>query len=241
MNNRMLVMSDIHGMCQELMQVLKSAEYSPRRDTLYVLGDYIDRGPDSRKVLDLFMWIKEQAGEALVLLKGNHEDMCIQSFRNGRAFGQDALSLWIANGGDVTLKSFGAFNPWSYIEFMKKMPLFAETQDFIFVHGGVNAELPLGETDAETLLWGRRAEPHMSGKTVVVGHSIQREVTFYPHKNTLYIDTGACKGVFGMIGRMSLVDLSNKKVWWLETGKEASGKVVVEDLAMSRNEEQIVC
>jgi len=230
--SRLLVISDIHGMYDVLRRLLVSVWYRPEIDRLVVLGDLIDRGPQSREVLDFFMDLKKRAGDHLTILRGNHEDMCIDTIRCNKASRKQAVSLWFNNGGDATIASIVDANLLNYIKFMEQLPLYKETDEFIFVHGGVDPELPLADTSPETMLWTRDAWPHVSGKTVIVGHSIHDEVTFYPEAKTLYIDTGACKEVFGRQGRLSLVDLTNQKIHWLKTGSLTSAKTVTEDLVM---------
>lgn len=229
---RTMVISDIHGMVNELTQLLTAVHYRPVADHLFVLGDCIDRGPHSRAVLDFFMKVAGRAGSKLVLLRGNHEDMCIKSFRGGTAYGQDALALWIANGGDATRRSLGEENPWNYITFMEQMPLYAETETFIFVHGGIDPEKPLSQNTDDDLLWGRSYALHHSGKTVVVGHVIKQEVTYYSDVNTLCVDTGAFYGACGLQGRLSLVDLTHREVYWVATGLGEPGPVYKESLIM---------
>jgi len=169
---RTLVMSDIHGMADELFLLLDGIRYKHTADRLIVLGDYIDRGPNSKDVLDYLIKLKKVAGKKLVLLRGNHEDICIKAFHDKPAFGQDAVSLWLDNGGDATLKSIGEANLSKYITFMEKLPVYVEMDKYIFVHGGVNPDMQLSQTDPEDLLWTRDYAAHISGKTVVVGHCI---------------------------------------------------------------------
>lgn len=229
---RQLVISDIHGMFDELQQLLKAVRYRPTSDRLIVLGDLIDRGPRSREVLDFFMLLGKRAGSRLTILKGNHEDLCIKAFRGGDIYGSNALSLWLMNGGDATVASLGDADPGKYLAFMEQLPLYLESGDCIFVHGGVDPDLPVSETDPETLLWTRSNRAHKSGKTVIVGHTIKPEVTFYPEARTLYIDTGACKAAFGQQGRLSLVDLTGGRVHWIGTGERAAGSLVSEPLSL---------
>ena len=92
--------------------------------------------------------------------------------------------------------------------------------------------MQLSLTDPEDFLWTRRYAAHISGKTVVVGHSIKPEVTFIRDANTLCVDTGAFTGMYGAGGRLSVVDLTNKEVHWIPTcSNEASG-LVSENLRM---------
>ena len=229
---RTLVMSDIHGMADELFLLLDGIRYKHTADRLIVLGDYIDRGPNSKDILDYFIKLKKVAGKKLVLLRGNHEDICIKAFHDKPAFGQDATSLWLDNGGDATLKSFGEANLSKYIAFMEKLPVYVEMDGYIFVHGGVNPDMQLSQTDPEELLWTRDYSAHISGKTVVVGHSIKHEVTYIPDANTLCVDTGGFTGMYGRGGRLSIVDLTNNIVHWIQTSSNETHDIVSESLMM---------
>ena len=129
----------------------------------------------------------------------------------------------MANKGDRTLNSFDHKIPDEVISFLKKMPVYAETEQFIFVHAGVHSSLPLSKMRPADLMWSSSISPHISGKMVVVGHVIRDEVTYYPRENTLYIDTGAFRGVQGSAGRLSMVDLTNSIVHWVNTGGHNAG------------------
>ena len=229
---RTLVMSDIHGMADELFLLLDGIRYKHTEDHLIVLGDYIDRGPNSKDILDYFIKLKKIAGEKLVLLRGNHEDLCIKAYHGSSGDKRDALSLWLYNGGDATLKSLGEANLSEYIPFMEKLPVYVEMDQYIFVHGGVNPGMQLSQTDPEDLLWTRNYAAHISGKTVVVGHSIKPEVTFIRDANTLCVDTGAFTGLYGREGRLSIVDLTNNMVHWVPTCSNEAPDLVSENLVI---------
>jgi Calcineurin-like phosphoesterase len=230
---RDFVISDVHGMFFELVRLLSAVDFDPAKDTITVLGDYIDRGSCSREVLQFFKNLKKDYGPNIVLLKGNHEDMCVQAHGYGKGRNDNAMSLWMANGGNDTIKSFQGKLSEETILFIDSLPLFHETDEFIFVHAGVNPALPLGLNHPDTLLWERTPAPHYSGKTVVVGHTIHENVTFYRKANTLCIDTGACRAGFVTRGRLSIVDLTNSKVHWITTGGQGECAHGVQHLELS--------
>jgi serine/threonine protein phosphatase 1 len=224
---RRLVLSDIHGMYDALISLLRQIKYDPLQDHLVMIGDYIDRGPKSLQVIKLVMTLQKKYASNLTLLKGNHEDLCIKAHANEKFSGLDPMMLWMINGGDATLRSFGGSMPQEVIRFMESLPAYFEDDQYIFVHGGVHHEKPLSETDPTDMLWNTNHLPHYSGKTIIVGHSIHEEVTFYPLSKTLCIDTGAFRAVLGKPGRLSLVDLTNKVIHWISTD---SGKYNQKDL-----------
>ena len=99
---RTLVISDIHGELTLFEELLQTAGYNPDKDQLILLGDYIDRGPDSKRVLEKVMELKH---EGAVVLKGNHEDMMVRAFKTDD---ERTWKNWInRNGGTETLKSYG--------------------------------------------------------------------------------------------------------------------------------------
>lgn len=212
-----------------LVVLLQAVRYDPIEDELICLGDYIDRGPDSRKVVELFMELKEHHGPRVTLLKGNHEDMCLQAHKDGLNRKGEAGIRWRFDGSGATLASWGGAVPPKALRFMESLPLYRESRDMIFVHGGVVPELPLEYSDADDLLWSRNEAPHCSGKMVVAGHTVQSEgVTFDAKANTLFIDTGAFFAVQGRPGRLSIVDLTNWMVYFIrtDTGKPGRRKLV---------------
>jgi len=208
-----------------LVALLQAVRYEPSEDALICLGDYIDRGPDSREVVEFFMELKEHHGPRVTLLKGNHEDMCLQAHKDGLVNKRDARNMWRFDGCEATLASWGGKVPLEVLRFMESLLLYHESKDMIFVHGGVVPELPLEHSEPYDLLWSRNAAPHYSGKTVVVGHTIQSEgVTFDAKANMLSIDTGAFIALLGMPGRLSIVDLTNKMVHFIRTDTGKLGR-----------------
>jgi len=213
---------DCHG-CLEALRELRAAMVAdsaradaegPRADRRVVvyLGDYVDRGPDSRGVLDLLIG-EPLAGVESVHLLGNHE-----AFMRGFLDGEDVASVWMMNGGPATLRSYGldlaALNgPWpgggaralraaltaavpaAHRAFLDGLALSHVEGDYFFVHAGVRPGVPLADQEADDLLWIR--EPFLGstadhGKVVVHGHSATAEVAVRP--NRIGIDTGACYG-----------------------------------------------
>ena len=219
--NRHLVISDIHGMYREMVSLFSSVGFDPAKDTLTVLGDYIDRGDRSREVVEYFMDLKSRYGSSITLLLGNHEDLCLKAHRDEWGLGSRAGTIWLSNGGFETLKSYEGTIPPAALAFMESLLLFTETDKYIFVHAGVHPDLPPGECNPQDMLWSRSPKPHYSGKMIVSGHSVCDTVTYNGQANTLCIDTGACKGAIGGHGKLSLVDLTSGIYYWVETGKGA--------------------
>jgi hypothetical protein len=151
--------------------------------------------------------------------------MCLQAHKDGLNRKGEAGIRWRFDGSGATLASWGGAVPPKALRFMESLPLYHESRDMIFVHGGVVPELPLEYSDADDLLWSRNEAPHCSGKTVVAGHTVQSEgVTFDAKANTLFIDTGAFFAVQGRPGRLSIVDLTNRMVYFIRTDTESGAQ-----------------
>jgi len=164
--------SDIHG-CSTTFRYLVEEELRLQpTDSLYLLGDYIDRGPNSKGVLDYIMELQERGHQVKALL-GNHEDMMLQARQE-----PEALGGWLMNGGKTTLSSFGTSAiqeiPEKYWQFLRQLDFYAELEDYYLVHAGFDfsAPDPFSETDA--MLWARhfKADPRVLGtRKIVHGHT----------------------------------------------------------------------
>ena len=177
MSGRTLAIGDIHGCVTALELLLQSIDLQSE-DTLVTMGDYIDRGPDTRRVLDRLIALSQT--HYLVALRGNHEHMMLQARVSCRA-----VTDWLDNGGDAALASYGA-NPgsrnlavipashWTFLE--QQCVDVWETETHFFVHGSVYPDIPLFEQPPYILHWGRftEAKPHQSGKTMICGHTSRK-------------------------------------------------------------------
>ncbi len=186
---RTIAIGDIHG-CIEALDGLLNHIRPESDDTLVFLGDYVDRGADSRLVLDRLIQLKGVCN--LVFLRGNH-DLVMQQWCEG----QIETALWDMIGGQATLNSYGVTEPYlvpaEHIEFLSKCINYYETKTHIFVHGGYQPHLRLEDTSLEFLLWSHLSwplpRPHFSGKTVVVGHTPQTSGAVADFGHLVCIDT----------------------------------------------------
>jgi diadenosine tetraphosphatase ApaH/serine/threonine PP2A family protein phosphatase len=184
---RLLVFGDIHGSISTLHRVL--ARLRPTvADTLLFLGDYIDRGEDSRAVLDLLMELEQQF--ECIFLKGNHEELFLSAY----AGTEEDWGLWLTNGGLKTLLDFESdLPPDRYVDWIRRLQTSYETDAHYFVHAGVQPGKPPAQSCDFDRLWIR--EPFLSsdydwGKTIVFGHTVQFGGPLV-HPNKVGIDTGA--------------------------------------------------
>ncbi|OHV25082.1 serine/threonine protein phosphatase [Rhizobium sp. RMa-01] len=185
---------DIHGCIDPLNRMIDRIEAYASEGTIVFLGDYIDRGPDSKSVLDCVI-----AGTSdrwrWICLKGNHEDMMVAAYADS-----DSRDVWISNGGLETEMSYDGRVLPQHLQWADDRPLMHVDRYRIFVHAGVVPEFPLQRQTKRDLLWLRYPPGESSdywGKHLVHGHtpSLSNPVTTGNRTN---IDSGC---VFG--GKLS--------------------------------------
>lgn len=147
------IIGDIHG-CNRTFQVLLERLDLGEGDQLVLLGDYIDRGPDSKGVIDTIFRLQKD-GREVVCLRGNHEQLLLDALEDA-----GDLELWLINGGRQTMASFGADRlrdiPQPYIDFLGSTHLWYEVNGCLCVHGGLDFSNPEPLTHIHSLLWARR-------------------------------------------------------------------------------------
>ncbi|MBE0651619.1 MAG: serine/threonine protein phosphatase [Bacteroidales bacterium] len=179
------VIPDTHG-CSETLKTLIFQQINPdKKDHLVFLGDYIDRGPDSKGVLDFIMNLEEQ-GYHVAALTGNHESICIKAFEESQKLkhqtGYKHLGRyqqhWSGLGGIQTLKSFQVEEPSDipeeYIDWMRSRDYYLELDDFFAVHAGFNFDIEDPLSDTESMIWIRNfitKHEMIKGKRIVHGHN----------------------------------------------------------------------
>ena len=192
---------DVHGCFDKLEALLLACErVRAGRQVRYVfIGDYVDRGPDSRKVIDLLMHKQLGEGSRYVCLRGNHEQMLIVAAAEERS--DRDLMTWWANGGEQTLDSYGVNDPSSlptpHLEWIKALPLTFSDQKRLFVHAGIRPGAVIADQSDDDLLWIR--EPFLSSESpyesfVVHGHTPTKSRLPDLRSHRLNLDTGACLG-----------------------------------------------
>ena len=190
---KIFAIGDIHGCYKKLCRLLEMPDIDFAHDTLVFMGDYIDRGPYSFEVVAYLLKLKKRCPNT-VFLKGNHEEMLLNYLA-----GIDELG-YLANGGRQTLESYQNHSarhepetiPADHLEFFKKLLLYYETEDYIFVHAGLKNRVPLEKQIPEDLLWIRNKfikSKYDFGKRVIFGHTPFK--TPLMQSNKIGIDTGA--------------------------------------------------
>jgi serine/threonine protein phosphatase 1 len=184
--SRYYAIGDVHGRFDLLSRALDEiGDLEAQGATLVTLGDYVDRGPESREVVDALM--RRTSDPRVVCLRGNHEEMMV----NGLA-DPDAEIHWLVNGGAATLASYGGNVPPEHLAWLSALPVAYETEHQFFVHAGVRPGVSLDAQKREEMLWIRRRfldSDEDFGKHVVHGHTPALEPELKANRSNL--DTGA--------------------------------------------------
>ncbi|MCS6965449.1 MAG: serine/threonine protein phosphatase [Candidatus Kapabacteria bacterium] len=169
---RRFVIGDIHGCIHTLEALLWQQLKVTVDDELFFLGDYIDRGPASKAVVDLLLELRRN-GYRITPLRGNHEQLLLDACDS-----EDMLRLWLYNGALATLQSFGVRHPrelsGEYKAFFAALPFYIETDVAILVHAGLNFDVASPLDDTETMLWDRSLQANpvlLGGRRLIAGHT----------------------------------------------------------------------
>jgi serine/threonine protein phosphatase 1 len=209
MPSRTLAIGDIHG-CLTPFDALIESLAPTRDDHLILLGDIIDRGPDSAGVLRRVLSLRQTL--RLTMLMGNHEQMMLDA-RNSHA----KLADWRLNGGDATLRSYGGVRgalrhvPKDHWEFLERsLANYVQTDTHIFVHASAHPDHAMDEQPDYILRWERceNTPPHESGKVIVCGHTPQLDRAPLNRGHLICIDTHAHGG-----GPLTCLHAESGRVW----------------------------
>lgn len=174
------VIADVHGRFDLLTSAVSLIRRRVREEevcTVVVLGDFVDRGPQSRQCIEYLMNRSFWENIKLVVLKGNHEAMMIETLKT-----PIGPSWWLGQGGDFTMKSYGhgnymfepSFVPASHIDWLEALPLYYADEHRVYVHAAVVDGVPLDQQVEDTFLWARYPAGYAYGygeKHVVHGHT----------------------------------------------------------------------
>ena len=175
------IIPDIHGCPRTLKALLENLLKITKHDQVYFLGDYIDRGPDGKGVLDYLMHLQKEEYE-VHFIKGNHEDMCVKAYeadQKKKLFGgkHQEQKEWEAVGAETTLKSFGVKHPreipQAYIDWMNACVPYIELEEYILVHAGMNFKTDKPFEDTRSMMWTRNFKVDYrksGGRKIIHGH-----------------------------------------------------------------------
>ncbi len=172
------------------------------------LGDYVDRGPNSPRVIDRLLELRSLCHVEPLL--GNHEIMMQAAIQD-----PSQLDFWLYSGGQATLEAYGgdlSNIPECHLEFFQSCQRYVELEDHFFVHANFTPHLPLDKQPDFALFWEHLSahlpQPHVSGKTGIVGHTPQRDGRILRLDHLICIDTYCYGG-----GWLTAFQLENDRVW----------------------------
>ena len=208
-----VVIGDIHGMAEKLKRLLFEIDkwrnsVNMTKPAKYIfLGDYVDRGPDAKWVVGQ---VRAMQDAGAICLRGNHEQLMIDSTETGRG-----MQNFLLNGGGATIESFGSTALFTEArDWMKTLPIFHEDRLRYYVHAGIRPGVPLNQQDDYERLWIRDLFLRFNGnfpKYVVHGHTPTirtntGEDTPEIKENRCNVDTGA-----GSMGRLSAAIFNDRQ------------------------------
>lgn len=169
---RIFAIGDIHGCSKTFQKLVLEKIRIQKSDKIYCIGDYIDRGQDSKGVIDFILKLRKK-GYHIHTLRGNHEYLMMISTQSEKNY-----KHWIKNGGDATLKSFGVSSYDKlkpvYRSFFSRTKYFVQSDNFIFVHAGLNFQKKNPFEDKYAMLWVRDFpidKQKLGNRTIIHGHS----------------------------------------------------------------------
>jgi serine/threonine protein phosphatase 1 len=207
--DRLIAIGDAHGCIHALDALLAAIEPLPD-DTLVFLGDLVDQGRDSRDVLDRVLTLQDSC--RVVLIQGNHEEMMLAAREN-----EAALRYWEVCGGIATLNSYRyggklADVPPVHWQLLESGQPYYETDAFIFTHANYLADVPMSEQPEHQLRWALlepgEVHPHVSGKTVFVGHTEQKNCELLDLGFVVCLDTACWRH-----GWLTAIEVHTRQVW----------------------------
>jgi len=224
------VIGDTHGCLLTLRHLVENIISFSKSDTLYLLGDYIDRGPLSAQLLDYLIYLVDD-GYSIFPLRGNHEQLMLDAVNSSLHF-----PLWIQNMGNSTIESYKKMYgvnfsfpeniPNMHLSFLRKLDFFTIVdRKFILVHGGINYSSENPFADSTAMLWTRAdtvPENFMPGYTIIHGHtptSLQTLMEKISEKESRLIplDTGCVyKGKLSGCGYLAALKLNDMSLLFCE-------------------------
>ncbi|MEO8496257.1 MAG: metallophosphoesterase [Planctomycetota bacterium] len=224
---RVIAIGDIHG-CSLALKAIVAAISPTDADVLVPVGDVIDRGPNSREVVELLMELRTRCRLEPIL--GNHEEMLLDIVNHGVA-----PESWFHFGGAATLESYGPAAglsgiPDEHLQFLASFRPYWETETHFFVHANFQPNRDLGQQSAKMLRWTTLDEytppRHVSGKIAIVGHSAERSGEIFSLRHLKCIDTYCYGG-----GWLTALDVMSGQVWQADREGHLRGAATAEPSA----------
>jgi serine/threonine protein phosphatase 1 len=218
MGQRIFAIGDIHGCFIPFRQMIESEIKFQQDDFLVLLGDYIDRGPDSKKVIDYIIDLKVQ-NYNVIPLAGNHEIMLLDTHRN-----EKHLISWLYNGAGETLRSFGLQSikmlEKKYLSFFSNLKYYHSSGNFLFVHAGFDDTAYDPFMDMHTMIWLCRdtySNPLLKDKIIIHGHcprpvKVLEEIV-KSGRQVIGIDTGCVFNGLPGYGKLTAIELNTMQLY----------------------------
>lgn len=212
--SQIFAIGDIHGCSKTFKKLLLNTIKIQQADEIYCIGDYVDRGKDSKGVIDFIIELRNK-GYNIHTLRGNHEQMMLDA-----ALGDEYLSDWLKNGGAETLQSFGISRieqlPGKYYSFLEHTKYFIAGNQYIFVHAGLNFAIKDPLTDYEAMLWTRQKYfdgTKINNKLLVHGHTPIpiNYILQQGNSSIINIDGGCVYSEHDRLGYLVALSLPDKK------------------------------
>ena len=222
MNSRKIAIGDIHGCINTFSKLLDSIHLQ-KQDVLYLLGDYIDRGSDSKSVIDLIIKLQKNGYKVKPLI-GNHEFMFLESHNFYKSY-----LHWITQGGNVTIDSFEEYFDVKYLDFFKELKYFYIEEEYILVHGGLDFTKPKPLEHPDSIIWTRNKtidKTKTGGRKLIVGHTptelskIQKSV----NEDIVHLDGGCVYADVQWLGNLIALDFTNMNLFTQKNIEIQDGK-----------------
>jgi len=213
---------DVHGCIRTLRKMIEDVIQPDPDDILFLLGDYIDRGPDSKAVLGYLLHLIWEMDYDIRPLMGNHESMFLKS-----AGSFEAGNRWRGNGGVTTLHDFGVKQPEDiprkYFNFLSSLPLIRVLEDYVLVHAGLHFGVadPIHETPEFFMLWERQFQlqpDKIGGRTLLCGHTMTPlfEIRASLDKPVICLDNGCYDKGHMSYGNLVALNLNTRELLVVE-------------------------
>ncbi|MFK7970001.1 MAG: metallophosphoesterase family protein [Bacteroidia bacterium] len=222
---RILAISDIHGCARTFRTMVEDRLKLTKEDQLVLCGDFVDRGPDTKGVIDYIFALQAQ-GFQVHTLKGNHEAFLLHAIDGD----VENSANWLYYGGKQTLESYGCRYvsqlPARHLNFYKELKLVVEIDQYIFVHAGVGIGSRPPLEDAQAILWSRNWYPDLDydwlgdryiihGHTPIPEHEIKTLFDAFEQDRVMNIDAGCVyKNPARHLGKLCAFDLTNRELYF---------------------------
>ncbi len=220
--SRTLAIGDIHGCAQTLRKLLLEELKIETSDHLYFIGDYIDRGPDSKGVIDFIFELRDK-GIEVHTLRGNHEQMMLDSVMSDTNHYH-----WLSNGGEETLHSFGVESfermDQHYRQFFLSTSHIFKTKEAIYVHAGLNFENDDIYDDEHAMLWIRHRPVYpekLDGKMLIHGHTpLPLHQIIHQDRKIINIDAGCVYAHREGFGYLVAYEVTSRQFFFVKNSEK---------------------